>query len=116
MATGGKEGAAMTRSRLTWVLLTVGAALSVAGSAHAQAVGSLYSPTLSPWFGLYQKNGGPVDNYHNFVLPQLQLQDTLQRQQAAIQRNDAGLNSLDQDVTQLHDHGGVRPLGPPACS
>ena len=78
-------------------------------------------PTLSPWFGLYQRNGGPLDNYHTFVRPQIELRNTLLRQQAAIQRNSAGIASIDRDLGeqgQLHPTGtgsvlyGLRPLLP----
>ena len=101
----------MTRRQSGWAFLTVCTVLSIACSAHAQATSQNYKPTFSPWFGLYQRNSGPLDNYHTFVRPQIDLQDTIQRQRAAIQRNSAGINSLDQDMTDLHEHGTVRPTG-----
>jgi len=88
-----------------------GRVLAFAASARAQATDSLYRPTLSPWFGLYQRNGGPIDNYHMFVRPQMDLQNTIQQQQNAIQRNAAGINSLGQDVTQMQEHGTMKPTG-----
>jgi hypothetical protein len=68
-------------------------------------------PVLSPWFGLYQRNGGPLDNYHTFVRPKIAINDTFQQQQSAIQHNNAGINSLGQDVLQLQEPGTVRPTG-----
>ncbi len=104
----------MTRLQTVVASLTVGAVLSIAQVTHAQGQATDFGsrPTLSPWFGLYQKNGGPIDNYHTFVRPRVDLNDTLQRQQADIQRNEAGVNSLGQDMTQLQEeHAGVRPTG-----
>jgi hypothetical protein len=53
---------------------------------------------FSPWLNLNQKQAGPVDNYHMYVQPQMQLRNALQTQQADIQRNgvvaDAVANSL----------------------
>jgi hypothetical protein len=108
---GGEKGAAMMRRQLSWAFCAVCAVLSAACSAHAQATSQNYKPTLSPWFGLYQQNSGPLDNYHTFVRPQIELQNTIQRQRTAIQRNSAGIRSLDQDMTDLHEHGTVRPTG-----
>jgi hypothetical protein len=105
---------AMTRLQVVAAFLTVGAVLSIAHLAQAQGQATDFGnrPTLSPWFGLYQKNGGPIDNYHTFVRPRIDLNDTLQRQQAGIQRNQAGINSLGQDMTQLQEeHAGIRPTG-----
>ena len=55
-----------------------------------------YQPTspLSPWLNLYQKQGGPVDNYHMFVQPELQLRNTLQAQQMGILGNSALVNAV----------------------
>jgi hypothetical protein len=102
----------MRRLQIVGMCLTVGAVLLLADSALAQGTDFGPYPTLSPWFNLYQKNNGPLDNYHMFVRPRIDLNDSLQRHQAAIQRNSAGLNSLDQDLTQLQEHAsGVRPTG-----
>jgi hypothetical protein len=107
-----EEKVAMTRLRIVQTCLTVGVVLALAQSAHAQGTDFGPYPTLSPWFNLYQKNNGPLDNYHMFVRPRIDLNDSLQQHQAAIRRNSAGLNSVDQDLTQLQEHAsGVRPTG-----
>ena len=63
-------------------------------------------PALSPWLNLYQRQGGPVDNYHMYVQPNLQLQNTLQNQQMGIQRNTATLNAMgDREMTQAEANG-----------
>jgi hypothetical protein len=107
-----EEEVGMTRLQILGMCLTLGAALSLADSAQAQGNDFGPYPTLSPWFNLYQKNNGPLDNYHMFVRPRINLNDDLQQHQAAIRRNSAGLNSLDQDLTQLQEHAsGMRPTG-----
>ncbi len=61
-------------------------------------VGGIPSPygssPFSPWLNLNQKQGGPLDPYHMFVQPSLQLNNALQVQQAGIQRNAAGLGGV----------------------
>jgi hypothetical protein len=85
--------------------------------AYAQGVGTPYgspNPALSPWLNLYQKQGGPLDPYHMFVQPQVQLRDTVQQQQANLQRQTAGLSALGDYVTQMADdrnHQKIAPTG-----
>jgi len=81
------------------VLLLVGGTI-LAQSASAQSVYSPQTPAVSPWMGLWQKNTGTVDNYHSVVLPQLQLNQTLQMQNAALNRQEAGLQNLSSDIAQ----------------
>ena len=52
------------------------------------------SSRLSPWLNLYQRQAGPLDPYHMFVQPQLQLNNALQVQQASLQRNKAAVNAV----------------------
>ena len=70
-------------------------------------------PALSPWLMLNQRQGGPVDNYHMFVQPTLQLQGTLQGQQMGIQQNAAGLNAMgDREMTQTQaNYAAIQPTG-----
>ena len=60
-------------------------------------------PPLSPWLNLYQRNAGPVDNYHMYVQPALQLQNTLQGQQMGINRNAAGVSAASEQFTSQAD-------------
>jgi hypothetical protein len=96
--------------RIGQTLLVTGLAFFSASAGHAQ-IGT--SPPISPWLNLYQKQGGPVDNYHMFVQPQLQLQGALQQQQADLQRQTAGLATLGQQVSQmeLNANRGMAPTG-----
>ncbi len=73
------------------------------------------TPALSPWFNLYNRQGGPVDNYNMFVQPEVQLRNTLQRQQFYNQRQTAASTTLGQQVSQLEeDRLGVQPTGAPS--
>jgi hypothetical protein len=56
-------------------------------------------PTFSPWLNLYQKNGGALDNYHTFVLPDMQLRDTLRQQNTMIQEQGQGIRELSGQMT-----------------
>jgi hypothetical protein len=61
------------------------------------------TPTFSPWLNLYQRNAGPLDNYHTFVRPERQLQDTLRQQASAIQRQGEGIRGLTGQVNDLRE-------------
>lgn len=68
-------------------------------------------PPLSPWLKLYYRQAGPIDNYHSFVRPELQLRETLRRQDLLIQQQSAGMSDLRSEVTELQTGGPVRPTG-----
>jgi hypothetical protein len=89
-------------------LVACGAALP---SAAAQGLYRPQTPTLSPWFGLYQKNTGPLDSYHYFVRPRMEAYDAYQQQNSAIEQQSAHLNSFGQELTQLQHEGPIRPTG-----
>jgi len=55
-------------------------------------------PTLSPWFELYRRDSGPLDTYHEFVRPKIQLRDTLRRHSVGLQRQQAGLQRHEADL------------------
>jgi hypothetical protein len=59
------------------------------------------APPISPWMNLYQKNPGPLDNYHTYVLPQLQLRNTLQQYDSNFQQQGSSIQTLGQDFTGL---------------
>ena len=52
------------------------------------------SPTLSPWLNLYQDSQGPLDNYHSYVRPQMELRDTLSQQRTINQTTSQDLRTL----------------------
>ncbi len=96
----------MTRLSLTVWFLCGGVVLLPLRSAAAQDVSAYraMSPPLSPWLSLYRHDTGPLDNYHTFVRPQLQLRETIRKQDSRIQM-------LGQEVTQFQENGGVPPTG-----
>jgi hypothetical protein len=70
------------------------------------------SPGFSPWLNLFQRNTGPLDNYHNYVRPQFEMRDTLRQQNALNQRQAASLNRLSDRVANLQKgETPVRPTG-----
>jgi len=69
------------------------------------------SPTLSPWFGLYNRDSGPLDNYHNFVRPRQRVYRALQQQHNEIQRQSSNLNALGQEVLSMRQPSSLRPTG-----
>ena len=72
---------------------------------YAQAPAQRYpTPALSPWFDLYQKHAGPLDNYNMFVRPEMQLRNTLQNQQTNIQSQGTALTDQGQQLTQLEEN------------
>ena len=64
-----------------------------------QGLGLGANPPLSPWLNLYNRSPGPVDNYHMYVQPVQQLQNTLQAQQMGINHNAAAVNSASDQFT-----------------
>ncbi|MBN2475901.1 MAG: hypothetical protein JXB62_14915 [Pirellulales bacterium] len=107
----------MMRRYLILGLSTAVLLLAVADSALAQFPGANYrpsafrQPSFSPWLNLYRRDSGVLDPYHNFVRPEQQLINTLQRQQASLQRQNVGLQTLGQQLTQFERTGSVRPTG-----
>ncbi|MBN1911925.1 MAG: hypothetical protein JW818_19545 [Pirellulales bacterium] len=69
-------------------------------------------PTLSPWFGLYNTNRGPLPNYQNYVVPRQQLERTLQQQETALRMQEAQYRSLQQNLNRRFDQAAeARPTG-----
>jgi hypothetical protein len=95
-------------SRSLCILITISLA-SVAASAlpvHGQGVGGVPTPggpRLSPWLNLYQRQGGPVDNYHMYVQPAQELRNTLQMQQMGIQHNATGVSAVGEQLVSASE-------------
>jgi hypothetical protein len=105
----------MRRFGTELALTLAGVAMLLAAPAYAQGPAPRYpTPALSPWFNLYNKQGGPVDNYNMYVRPEVQLRNTLQTQQTDIQRQAVGATNLGQQVSQLEENRrAVQPTGAP---
>ncbi|MBN2023489.1 MAG: hypothetical protein JW809_11935 [Pirellulales bacterium] len=68
-------------------------------------------PTMSPWFGLYNTNRGPLPNYYNYVVPRQQLERTLRQQEDAIRQQNVEYQSLQRDVSRFERAAAARPTG-----
>lgn len=109
---GELEPKAMRRLSLISIMLIAAFILSHGTPAAAQGYRPA-KPTLSPWLNLYEKRGGPLDPYHQFVRPELQLQDTLRQQNLTNQRQSAEVSALGRQVTQMEEDrlAPIRPTG-----
>ena len=58
-----------------------------------------FGTPVSPWMNMYQRHGGPLDNYHMFVQPAEQQQNALQNLQYGIQHNANALTSVADEFT-----------------
>ena len=109
------EAIAMARFNtiLAVIIFSVGAFVSQ--SALAQYLAGSYTPQtplISPWMGLWGRNTGPLDNYHNSVLPQMELDATLQQQNAALRRQSGRLQDFHNEVQQSQmSPSGMAPTG-----
>jgi len=74
----------------------LGLAQGVPGASYRPA-----QPTFSPWLNLYQRNSGPLDNYHTFVRPEMQLRATLRQQRTMLQDQGEGLRELSGQVSAV---------------
>ena len=102
---------------IRWLIASGSIAVALSGiqPASAQTPMARYpTPALSPWFDLYQKRAGPVDNYNMYVRPEFQLRNTLQTQQANIQTQGTAITGQSEQLTQMEaDRRGVAPTGTP---
>lgn len=58
-----------------------------------------FGTPVSPWMNLYQRHGGPLDNYHMFVQPAEQQQNAFQNLQYGVQNNANSINSVGEQFT-----------------
>jgi hypothetical protein len=95
----------MSRNRSIFTALLSASLTLSALPLFAQVGGVPYpgGPPLSPWLNLYNRAAGPVDNYHMYVQPQLQLRNTLQGQQMNINRNAANIGAVGEEFTSASE-------------
>ncbi len=99
----------MTRFNIVLAVFSLVGGSIFSQSAIAQSSYSPQGSTISPWMGLFQKNTGALDNYHSFVRPQMDLNQTLQMQNAALSGQAAGLQTLNTEM--LQGPSGMMPTG-----
>ncbi len=108
-------------------ILIVAIVLAVGRTAAAQAIGGSGNPvrfnvrsglryqnpaSASPWLNLYRRDPGPLGSYLSNVRPEKQLGETLRRQQASIQRQNASLWDLDKKLTSVErGEAAIHPTG-----
>lgn len=83
-------------------------------SVDAQGIGRSFrpnTPTLSPYFGLYNRNASPVGNYHGFVRPRQEVYRSFQQQNRINQRQSANVRALGQQVLSMRQSETLRPTG-----
>jgi hypothetical protein len=85
--------------------------LTWASSAFAQPRYYPRSSPISPWMNMFQRKPGPLDNYHSFVQPQLQLEETLGQQNTALQQQATKIRSLGQDIRERQRGSDTPPTG-----
>jgi len=100
----------MSRQAFLLAFAALGVLPGMTSSAQAQGY-QPNGPMISPWMNLFQRNTGPVDNYHMYVRPQIQLQDTLRQQNARIQQQSAGLQSVGQQLQEVEQQHTVPHTG-----
>ncbi len=97
---------------LTAAILAGGTILAQPAAGQAPMTYAPQSPAVSPWMGLWQQNTGALDNYHTFVQPQMEVNAALQMQGAALNRQAARLQALNNDIAQpQRNPGGMVPTG-----
>ncbi|QDV42311.1 hypothetical protein Enr13x_21560 [Stieleria neptunia] len=65
------------------------------------------TPTLSPYLDLFRSSSSPLPNYQQFVRPQLQLRQTLQLQNRALQQQERAIRSLGRRSQTLASPSGI---------
>ena len=97
-------------------LVGVWGVLAAAGPAAAQGLYRPAKPTLSPWLNLYNQNPGPLDNYHQYVRPEMELQNTLRQNEARLRFQAQGSRRWERQSPRVGNRkGSVRPARQ-ACS
>jgi len=91
------------------LLLVVGTIWT--SSAFAQARSNSIRGPISPWMDIFQRKPGPLDNYHSYVRPEIQLQRQVDQQNSALTQNALGLQSLGQQMQNGQKESQVNPTG-----
>lgn len=69
------------------------------------------SPTLSPYLDYFRTPEGPLDSYHQFVRPQIQLGQILRQQEADSDMQAQRIQRLDSQLDQARRTGTLAPTG-----
>jgi len=66
---------------------------------------------ISPWMNMWQRQPGPLDNYHTYVQPEMQLQGVVSQQHNALMRNATGIQDLGEQMENGQKEIPVHPTG-----
>ena len=69
------------------------------------------SPTLSPYLDYFRAPTGPLDSYHEFVRPRMNLQKTLARQDRELRTQSRELRTLNSQWGEAQRTGTIAPTG-----
>ena len=90
----------MSRSSIFWAVVFLAYGSIFSRPASAQYGYTPQTPTISPWMNLWQNRTGTLGNYQCVVVPQMQLNQTLQMQNAALTSQAAGMQMMGDEVSQ----------------
>jgi hypothetical protein len=69
------------------------------------------SPTLSPYLDYFRAPQGPLDSYHEYVRPKIDLRNTLAQQDRQMRAQAQGLRALNNDWSRAQRTGTLAPTG-----
>jgi hypothetical protein len=108
-----KRTVAVIAVALTFAVLSLGDVAIGQGLSRPQAPGRSYTrpPTLSPYLDYFRTPQGPLDSYHEYVRPQINLRNTLTQQDRALRSQSRGLRALDSQWQRAQRSGTLAPTG-----
>lgn len=111
----------MSHRTIATVAAAVGIAVMIPAARAQRPVGPAASPprtypyapgpALSPYLDYFRTPTGPLDSYHEFVRPRLQLQQRLRQQQQQIRRQAQDLRALDERIIPPQRSETTAPTG-----
>ncbi len=108
----------MTRALVTTVLclalITCGAVANGQGWSRPQGSSTRSgsrTPTLSPYLDYFRAPQGPLDSYHEYVRPKINLRNTLAQQDRQLRTQGQGLRTLNREWSRAKQTGTIAPTG-----
>ena len=81
----------------------------------AESVSSQTRPPISPWLSLFNNNRGNVlDNYHTYVMPQMQVQKEFEQQGQQLRQQQTQQRNLEGQIDKVLNAPKKRPSYSPA--
>ena len=91
----------------------VSAPVQAQGYSRSLRQGSSFTgtPTLSPYLDYFREPRGPLDAYHEYVRPRVELRETLQQQNRQLNAQARELRSLNTQWQRGRETGTLAPTG-----